>query len=124
MLIYMSQIIALLRQDMIYTLSALQQRKDRLLTIMDVFVKEPQLDWANHAKNDRRSQQKSSKSSNSASVEDVVSVSSSSSHSAPTLDITWYPLHKINIARRKLEGDHPSTIMIDELKVRIRYQHH
>ncbi len=35
----------LLKHNMIYALSALQQGKDILLNTMDVFVKEPLIDW-------------------------------------------------------------------------------
>jgi hypothetical protein len=38
--------IALYKQDMTYVMSALKRSQEILLTLMDVFIKEPQLDWS------------------------------------------------------------------------------
>jgi phosphatidylinositol kinase/protein kinase (PI-3 family) len=36
----------LLQQEMVRALSALRNNKDILLTVLEVFVKEPHLDWS------------------------------------------------------------------------------
>ncbi|CAM6110405.1 unnamed protein product [Calypogeia fissa] len=41
--------IGLLRTDMVHTLSALHQSRDMISAVMDIFVKEPLVDWKNEA---------------------------------------------------------------------------
>jgi len=100
----------LLKQDMVYTLNALKQHKDTLLTIMDVFIKEPQLDWVNAAKSSKsgRAQAHHHQPSSSSSLQ------SSSSLTAPKDDVSWLPKNKIAVAKSKLDGVHPSLVMAKE----------
>ncbi|XP_065180580.1 DNA-dependent protein kinase catalytic subunit-like [Sycon ciliatum] len=72
----------LLRSTMIYAMRALRNQPSLLLSTMDVFVKEPSLDWKNFARRQAKDQGLDSDS----------------------LDATWYPLQKIRQARRKLNG--------------------
>jgi DNA-dependent protein kinase catalytic subunit len=82
----------ILKQDMTYTLTALRNKKHMLLTVMDVFVKEPQLDWLQLARN------------------------AATEGQTDRDDLTWFPAKRIAVARKKLLGQNPATIMIEELK--------
>ncbi|CAL1543153.1 unnamed protein product [Lymnaea stagnalis] len=80
-----------------HVLRALRADSDLLLCTMDVFVKEPHLDWLNFAErqlHETREKQATDSKDN---------------------DDQWYPKEKIKFARRKLRGDHPASIMKDEL---------
>jgi hypothetical protein len=55
--------------------------REMLLTVMDVFVKEPQLDWVTAAK---------AQTGNSESKQSM---------SLTQGDVSWYPLQKLKIAR-------------------------
>ncbi|KAI8794714.1 DNA-dependent protein kinase catalytic subunit, partial [Biomphalaria glabrata] len=81
-----------MESTMRHVLRALRADSDLLLRTMDVFVKEPHLDWLNFAERQK---------DESADAE---------------CENTWYPEKKIIIARRKLKGDHPSYIMMQELE--------
>jgi len=91
----------LLKQDMCYTLSAIQNNRHTLLTIMEVFVKEPQLDWVAKAMKDFAATR---------------SDSEDSSTSASQKMISWVAKKKIASARNKLLGHNPCLIMVEELK--------
>ncbi|XP_055874578.1 DNA-dependent protein kinase catalytic subunit-like [Biomphalaria glabrata] len=81
-----------MESTMRHVLRALRADSDLLLRTMDVFVKEPHLDWLNFAERQK---------DESADAE---------------CENAWYPEKKIIIARRKLKGDHPSYIMMQELE--------
>lgn len=49
---------AALSQDMTYVLRALRAAKSKLLTVMDVFIKEPQMEWIASAAKEKRDGQK------------------------------------------------------------------
>ncbi|KAI8997006.1 hypothetical protein BDB01DRAFT_840542 [Pilobolus umbonatus] len=93
----------LLETPMINLLSAIQANKDLLLNTMTVFVKEPSLDW-------KKAAIKYSKSKKHISSMDS---NKSSFHSKE--DVKWYPENKIEIAKRKLDGDNPAYIVTTEL---------
>lgn len=82
---------------MIYALRALHQERDTLLAVMDVFVKEPLLEWTKYAQRIKRQ-----------ASED------------------WYPKQKIEFARQKLELGNPAHIMEGELNnsVSASYKEH
>eukprot|EP01121_Diplochlamys_sp_Union-15-3_P021863 TRINITY_DN9091_c0_g1_i1.p1 TRINITY_DN9091_c0_g1~~TRINITY_DN9091_c0_g1_i1.p1 ORF type:complete len:142 (-),score=35.51 TRINITY_DN9091_c0_g1_i1:42-467(-) len=77
---------------MVHTLSALQMNKDILLNTMDVFVKEPLLDWEKLARRLAATQGGGGDEKN-----------------------TWFPKKKIEIAKRKLELDNPAYVSLTEL---------
>ncbi|GFR71479.1 DNA-dependent protein kinase catalytic subunit [Elysia marginata] len=79
-----------------HVLRALRADSDLLLSTMDVFVKEPSLDWMNFAEK----QMQAGKETDDAAQ-----------------DEKWYPKQKIQFAQRKLQGDHPCHIMKDELEL-------
>ncbi|ELU11183.1 hypothetical protein CAPTEDRAFT_224273 [Capitella teleta] len=83
---------------MVHSLRALRQHKEQLISTMDVFIKEPSLDWQNAAKKEIQAM--------SNRKEDT---------SKLTLDSQWFPKEKVNIVRQKLEGSNPSHVMRAEL---------
>ncbi|ORE05303.1 hypothetical protein BCV72DRAFT_250689 [Rhizopus microsporus var. microsporus] len=96
---------------MVNVLEAIQNDKDLLLNIMDIFVKEPLLDWKKAAVK----QAKHQKTERGSSVSRENSLAEPSSSSSTTDEIKWYPQKKLEIAKRKLEGDNPVDIVVDEL---------
>jgi len=81
-----------LKHNMLHCFSALKENKDVLLNTMDVFVKEPLLDWEKLARRVAREQggEESGRS--------------------------WLAKEKIEIVKRKLRGDNPAYITVMELK--------
>ncbi|XP_068603907.1 DNA-dependent protein kinase catalytic subunit [Brachionichthys hirsutus] len=88
----------LVHSVMVHSLRAYSTEPELLLNTMDVFVKEPSLDWKNF-------ELKQLKKGGSWTKE------------VNTKEISWYPLQKVNFARRKLEGANPAAITSDELKL-------
>uniref|UniRef100_A0A3B4ZYV0 DNA-dependent protein kinase catalytic subunit n=1 Tax=Stegastes partitus TaxID=144197 RepID=A0A3B4ZYV0_9TELE len=88
----------LIQSIMVHSLRAYRAEPDLLLNTMDVFVKEPSLDW----KNFEMKQMKKG---------------GTWTESVDTKEINWYPLQKVNFARRKLEGANPAAITSEELKL-------
>ncbi|KAL6490371.1 hypothetical protein MHYP_G00007160 [Metynnis hypsauchen] len=86
----------LIRSVMVHSLRAFRDDPDLLLNTMDVFVKEPSLDWKNFAVKQLKK-------------------GGTWTESVDTQEINWYPLQKVNFARRKLEGANPSVITSEEL---------
>eukprot|EP01090_Pellita_catalonica_P010347 TRINITY_DN21794_c0_g1_i1.p2 TRINITY_DN21794_c0_g1~~TRINITY_DN21794_c0_g1_i1.p2 ORF type:complete len:142 (-),score=30.06 TRINITY_DN21794_c0_g1_i1:18-443(-) len=77
---------------MLHAMTALHDNRDVLLSAMDVFVKEPLVDWVKLSRRLTRDQ-------------------SIVSHGAK-----WFPREKIEIARRKLSCENSAGIMISELE--------
>ncbi|XP_041669965.1 DNA-dependent protein kinase catalytic subunit [Cheilinus undulatus] len=90
--------LGLIQSVMVHSLRAYRAEPDLLLNTMDVFVKEPSLDWKNFELKQLKK--------GGTWTEDV-----------NTKEINWYPLQKVNFARRKLEGANPSAITSEELKL-------
>uniref|UniRef100_A0A3Q4AQN1 DNA-dependent protein kinase catalytic subunit n=1 Tax=Mola mola TaxID=94237 RepID=A0A3Q4AQN1_MOLML len=88
----------LIQSVMVHALRAYSAEPDLLLNTMDVFVKEPSLDWKNF-------ELKQLKKGGTWTEE------------VNTKEINWYPLQKVNFARRKLEGANPAAITSEELKL-------
>uniref|UniRef100_A0A914UHP1 non-specific serine/threonine protein kinase n=1 Tax=Plectus sambesii TaxID=2011161 RepID=A0A914UHP1_9BILA len=76
-------------------LRALRNNKQLLLNTMDVFVKEPSMNWTDQARRDRLR--------GNAPVE-------------ADSDDSWYPKQKLDIAAMKLSGRNPVLITCEELK--------
>lgn len=85
----------LLKHTMVHTLSALQRSKDILLSTMDVFIKEPLIDWTIFARKFHL-------------------VDEENKH-----DKTFFPEQKIAFVKQKLEGHNPAEIMCQELDLSI-----
>lgn len=88
----------LIQSIMTHSLRAYRAEPDLLLNTMDVFVKEPSLDWKNF-------ELKQLKKGGTWTKE------------VDTKEINWYPLQKVNFARRKLEGANPAAITSEELRL-------
>uniref|UniRef100_A0A6B2L2W0 non-specific serine/threonine protein kinase n=1 Tax=Arcella intermedia TaxID=1963864 RepID=A0A6B2L2W0_9EUKA len=86
----------LLKHNMVYSLDALQKNQDILLNTMDVFVKEPLLDWEKLARKLATQQGGGNKE-----------------------EKTWFPQKKIEIAKRKLMGHNPAYITLTEISTSI-----
>ncbi|CAG9832446.1 unnamed protein product [Diabrotica balteata] len=81
------------REYMIHCLKCLRANSSSLLATMNVFIQEPSLDWLEHAE----------------AGDDCQSS-------------TWYPLVKLEQAKRKLNGANCVDIMVEELKAGMRNQ--
>ncbi|XP_068437827.1 DNA-dependent protein kinase catalytic subunit [Clinocottus analis] len=88
----------LIQSIMINCLRAYSAEPDLLLNTMDVFVKEPSLDWKNFELKQMKKK-------------------GTWTDSVNTKEINWYPLQKVNFARRKLEGANPAALTSEELKL-------
>ncbi|XP_056289749.1 DNA-dependent protein kinase catalytic subunit-like [Pseudoliparis swirei] len=88
----------LIQSIMVHSLRAYSAEPDLLLNTMDVFVKEPSLDWKNFELKQMKKKGTWMESVN-------------------TKEINWYPLQKVNFARRKLEGANPAALTSEELKL-------
>ncbi|KAF2075899.1 hypothetical protein CYY_002790 [Polysphondylium violaceum] len=85
--------VGLLNHSMTYTLGALESNKDILLSTMDVFVKEPLLDWSKLANRLVKEQGKHPKDTKN----------------------EWFPKQKVALAKKKLEMYNPAYITLEEL---------
>ncbi|XP_061454380.1 DNA-dependent protein kinase catalytic subunit isoform X2 [Rhineura floridana] len=83
---------------MVHSLRAYRVDQDFLINTMDVFVKEPSLDWKNFELKQLKKGGTWSKEIN-------------------TDEVNWYPIQKVNFARRKLIGANPAVITSDELQL-------
>ncbi|KAK9971873.1 hypothetical protein ABG768_025216 [Culter alburnus] len=86
----------LIQSVMVHSLRAFRDDPDLLLNTMDVFVKEPSLDWKNFELKQLKK-------------------GGTWTESVDTKEINWFPLQKVSFARRKLEGANPSVITSEEL---------
>ncbi|XP_060099810.1 DNA-dependent protein kinase catalytic subunit [Heteronotia binoei] len=83
---------------MVHSLKAYREYPDLLINTMDIFVKEPSLDWKNFELKQLKKGGTWTKEIN-------------------TDEVNWYPLQKVNFARRKLAGANPAVITNDELRL-------
>uniref|UniRef100_A0A8C5C786 DNA-dependent protein kinase catalytic subunit n=1 Tax=Gadus morhua TaxID=8049 RepID=A0A8C5C786_GADMO len=88
----------LIQSVMVHSLRAFRSQPELLLNTMDVFVKEPSLDWKNF-------ELKQLKKGGTWTL------------TVNTKEINWYPLQRVDFARRKLEGANPATITSEELRL-------
>ncbi|XP_029313652.1 DNA-dependent protein kinase catalytic subunit [Cottoperca gobio] len=88
----------LIQSIMVHSLRAYRAEPDLLLNTMDVFVKEPSLDWKNFELKQLKK-------------------GGTWTDNVNTKEINWYPLQKVNFARRKLEGANPAAITSEELRL-------
>uniref|UniRef100_A0A8C3U087 DNA-dependent protein kinase catalytic subunit n=1 Tax=Catharus ustulatus TaxID=91951 RepID=A0A8C3U087_CATUS len=83
---------------MVHALRAYRSDPDLLISTMDVFVKEPSLDWKNFEQRQLKKGGTWIKEIN-------------------TTEVNWYPLQKVSYVRRKLTGANPAIITCDELRL-------
>ncbi|XP_069076234.1 DNA-dependent protein kinase catalytic subunit isoform X2 [Pleurodeles waltl] len=88
----------LINSVMIHALRAYRADPDLLINTMDVFVKEPSLDWKNFELKQLKKGGTWTKEVN-------------------TMEVNWYPMQKVNYAKRKLSGANPAVITCDELRL-------
>ncbi|XP_029955282.1 DNA-dependent protein kinase catalytic subunit [Salarias fasciatus] len=88
----------LIQSIMVHSLRAFRAEPDLLLNTMDVFVKEPSLDWKNFEVKQLKK-------------------GGTWTESVDTKEINWYPRQKVDFARRKLEGANPAAITSEELQL-------
>jgi DNA-dependent protein kinase catalytic subunit len=84
----------ILKQDMTYVMRALRDQRRKLLTVLDVFIKEPQMEWIAASKNTKQSVEMGDEVGSAAKPAD------------------WYPRRKIRVAKSKLEGHNPAKILV------------
>ncbi|KAF9116341.1 hypothetical protein BGX27_003334 [Mortierella sp. AM989] len=96
----------LLEHPMVCIMKALQSKKEIILNTMDVFVKEPLLDWRKYAINQAKEQKKRGADMESFEIDE--------DSTAPP---AWYLQQKMDIARMKLEGYNPSYLTVMELNM-------
>ncbi|KAF9439193.1 hypothetical protein BGZ76_009365 [Entomortierella beljakovae] len=96
----------LLEHPMVCIMKALQGKKEVILNTMDVFVKEPLLDWRKYAINQAKEQKKRGADMESFEIDE--------DSTAPPV---WYLEQKMDIARKKLEGYNPSYLTVMELNM-------
>lgn len=113
----------LIQSVMVHSLRAYRAEPDLLLNTMDVFVKEPLLDWKVNPKTQpflssffllfkRESECCTNPSLFSYQNFELKQLKKGGTwmQEVNTKEINWYPLQKVNFARRKLEGANPSAI--------------
>ncbi|NP_989989.4 DNA-dependent protein kinase catalytic subunit [Gallus gallus] len=83
---------------MVHALRAYRADPDLLISTMDVFVKEPSLDWKNFEQRQLKKGGTWIKEIN-------------------TAEVNWYPLQKVSYVKRKLTGANPARITCDELRL-------
>ncbi|CAM9347147.1 unnamed protein product, partial [Choristocarpus tenellus] len=96
--------VGLLKGHMISTMQALRGGWEVLLSTMDVFLNEPIIDWVEGVTNRQRGKK--------GTLHSVGSLEGVERRSQPPEAAQ----HKVNSARRKLEGDHPADILIKDLE--------
>ncbi|KAF9360792.1 hypothetical protein BGX26_007743 [Mortierella sp. AD094] len=96
----------LLEHPMVCIMKALQSKKEVILNTMDVFVKEPLLDWRKYAINQAKEQKKRGADMESFEIDE--------DSTAPP---AWYLQQKMDIASKKLEGYNPSYLTVIELNM-------
>ncbi|XP_044149983.1 DNA-dependent protein kinase catalytic subunit isoform X2 [Bufo gargarizans] len=83
---------------MVHALRAYRTNPDLLISTMDVFVKEPSLDWKNFEAKQLKKRGDWVKDVNTTSQD-------------------WYPMQKVACAKRKLSGVNPAIITCEELRL-------
>ncbi|KAI8930349.1 hypothetical protein BC831DRAFT_508515 [Entophlyctis helioformis] len=99
----------LLEPHMVSVMAALREKRDTIMTALDIFAKEPLMEWRKFAITQFKKNLSRSGGSSSSSSEYEIDANSIK---APK----WYPQQKLDIAARKLRGEHPSHIQAIELR--------
>ncbi|CDW54300.1 DNA-dependent protein kinase catalytic subunit [Trichuris trichiura] len=85
----------LLRSSMVKFLRSVRDSGQLLLSALDIFIKDPSLDWTVSL----------------GFVREALKQLKSSDPPLTPVHLSWYPKQKIEICRRKIEGDNPVSIM-------------
>jgi DNA-dependent protein kinase catalytic subunit len=86
-----------IKKCMFHALRCFRASKDLLMACMEVFVKDPAVDWQDVVKNRYRSQDEAGEEER--------------------FGVDWNPAMRIRLAKEKLEGANPKKITINELAV-------
>lgn len=107
----------LLKQHMVHAMQALHDGRQILLNVLDVFVKEPLLDWVKEARSEGGKRARMGAGAGGGSSGETTTVGSDGASAGSEWgQAAWYPLEKIATARRKLELGNPASIMERELE--------
>ncbi|CAM9285642.1 unnamed protein product [Discosporangium mesarthrocarpum] len=100
--------VGLLKGHMVSTMQALRGGRETILSTMDVFLNEPIIDWLEGVANRQGGKEIKHKSEERDDLEGVEG-------QEKLLQASPEARRKINSARRKLEGENPASILIDDL---------
>eukprot|EP00903_Cladosiphon_okamuranus_P011333 g10683.t1 len=103
--------VGLLKGHMVSILQALRGGSEVLLATMDVFLNEPVLDWISEGADRRQNNSKRGDGDDDDSSADDAAGSGGRSQPAPPPE-AW---RKIKNARRKLQGENPVAIVVDDI---------
>lgn len=84
----------ILKNCMIHTLRAFRNNQKLLMACMEVFVLEPTITW----------------------IQLVVQLNYYGEETVTSSDSNWDPSLRLQVARRKLMGDNPLALMVEDLK--------
>lgn len=87
----------LIRNNMIHTLKCLRNYSNTILVCLDMFVKEPTMDWLQKSK--------------------MKSVGNAGNDSEGSLKSDWDPEARVAMVQRKLDGANPARITRDEITI-------
>ncbi|KAI8075324.1 hypothetical protein BC940DRAFT_249003 [Gongronella butleri] len=105
-------ITGILEVAMTHILDGIISEKEVLLNVMDVFVKEPLLDWKKTAAKRAKSQKRGEAIRSAEFSADSAGASTGSA----SMEYGWYPAEKLATAKQKLDGVNPAVIMSEELR--------
>lgn len=99
-------------ENMTAALVALRESKESLYSCMEIFVKEPLVDWLAYAKSrkDNNHEDEDFNSNNSKLIDTDLTLKNSK------IKNLWYPERKLLLAKRKLNLWNPSSIVISDLE--------
>ncbi|KAL9649605.1 hypothetical protein ABK040_003282 [Willaertia magna] len=102
-------------ENMVHVLSALHSNRHLLLNTMDVFIKEPLVDWLKYAKRNPQFYSESSLELSSSSNNSNNKVNKKEEEEEEEIKkdeqlMKWYPKRKVELARKKLELYNPVEI--------------
>ncbi|KAJ3178568.1 hypothetical protein HDU85_005175 [Gaertneriomyces sp. JEL0708] len=111
----------LMKYPMINTMRVMKAHKEVLLNTMNIFVKEPLMEWRKFALIQSLSKQASSTRSETPTASEGDTHESDTRRTStaevnPLTAPSWYPSQKLSIARRKLSMGNPAHITAQELE--------
>jgi len=101
-------------ENMTHTLVALRHERDKLTACMEIFVREPLVDWLKNARpiqNQRGTDEATSTTTSTAGTD----VSSTARGEEEEIGNMWYPDRKLTLAKRKLDLWNPVHILEHDL---------
>lgn len=109
----------LLVHNMTHVLSCFVKHKSRLLNLMEIFLKEPHMDWIKHSEKNPvallSSAQQQQQQQSSASASESASGLSGASLAGPGSAVAAFAERRLKLVRDKLQLRNPAYITCDEL---------